>query len=175
MEKCLILIRHAHRDLKDRGLDNGLSSKGAKQAARLQRYASRVFSESDVREADIVSSPKRRCLETVEPLAKELGLRVTPDKALLEQEKGESFAAFSERIHVALKKYLTSSAPLTILCGHGDWLPLATFHLLGLAVEMKKGSWMEVRWDGCQGELRSYIPCFRELIKVASKPSRKAY
>lgn len=63
-----ILIRHAHRDTADRAQDNGLSKKGREQAKRLRKYFEERFPEGEG-DLVLVTSPKKRCVETIEPIA----------------------------------------------------------------------------------------------------------
>jgi broad specificity phosphatase PhoE len=106
----VILIRHGqaagrkewHGDDRSRPL----TDKGRRQALGLQKalqtYApQRVF-----------SSPFRRCLETVEPLARELGLSVESTEDLAE---GSGLAA------LALVRALADEK--VALCTHGDVIP----------------------------------------------------
>lgn len=167
MEKRLILIRHAHRDTSDRSLDNGLSRKGQRQAGRIVRYGEKLILPEDYRKlnGEMVSSPRKRCLETVQDLAKSWKASVNVAKDLDERGETETSAAFMERIHRFLVAWQKNPCHLTIICGHGDWLPLAIFHLIGLSVEMKKGAWLEIEWTHCHGELSSYIPSFKPFYR----------
>jgi len=163
MIKQLIFVRHAHRDTADRSLDNGLSPKGEKQAKWLKRFVESRFERKEWQDlrAQVLSSPKRRCIETVAPFAETLGSPAQKRSELDEQKTGESFAHFNDRIHEFLHWAVADGPPLLVVCSHGDWLPLAVFHLLGAAVEMKKGSWLEIEWDQGRGRLRWYVPSFK--------------
>lgn len=162
MRTRLILIRHAHRDTSDRDADNGLSEKGLVQAGWINRYFGTQFSSGDWKKqsGEIYCSPKRRCRETIIPLAKSLKTEIRVEEALDERQSSESFPAFNDRIHSLIQKWQRSSAGLVVACGHGDWLPIAAFHILGVSIEMKKGAWLEVECTDGHGELVSYIPSF---------------
>ena len=68
--KSLIILRHAHRNKPFGGLlDNGLSRKGKKQAAQAGKH---FLEEYGRVKALVLSSPKRRCIETVEPIAEKI-------------------------------------------------------------------------------------------------------
>lgn len=165
MIKQLILIRHAHRDTSDRSLDNGLSEKGQRQAKWIERFAESRFSPSEWKElkALVLTSPKRRCIETVGPLVETFGVDLVKRPELDEQKSSESFAEFSERIQKFLSWWVKDGPALAVACSHGDGLPLAIFHLLGNAVDMKKGSWLEMEWQDGRAQLRWYVPSFKSI------------
>lgn len=162
MQKTLILVRHAHRDNSRRELDNGLDDKGRDQAKALKKFFSERFSK-DAFEGGLwlVSSPKVRCLETLEPIAKSVERKVDAHPALDEQGGRETAAAFEARVAAFLKEWRASHAAYTILCSHGDWLPAALRLLMGVGASFKKGSWLEIEWDGESPELKWYIPTFK--------------
>lgn len=166
MIKQLILIRHAHRDNSDRGLDNGLSPKGEKQARWLKRYVEGRFSREEWKDlkAVLLSSPKKRCVETLLGLSEHFDLPCEKEMDLDEQKPNESFAQFEARIHEFLKWWVKDAPPVVVACSHGDWLPLAVFHLLGASVEMKKGSWLEVEFDHGRPQLKGFIPSFKAFF-----------
>ena len=163
MIKQLILIRHAHRDNANRSLDNGLSPKGEKQARWLKQYVAARFNREEWRDlsAMILSSPKRRCLETLKGISEHFGLPCEKEIGIDEQKVSESVVQFDARVHEFLNWWVKEAPPVVVACSHGDWLPLAAFHLLGTPIEMKKGSWLEIEWDEGRAQLRSYIPSFK--------------
>lgn len=75
----IILLRHARagRKLADRSKDfeRGLDRKGREVALRLPDVI-----EGHVHPETIVSSPFRRCMQTVQPLAADLDLRIMEDE-----------------------------------------------------------------------------------------------
>jgi len=160
MTKTLVLVRHAHRDTARRELDNGLSEKGRGQARWVKRFFDQRFKDLDSG-LWLVSSPKVRCLETLSPIAKSLGRPLDSHPLLDEQGAKEPFERFEERIHLFLHEWTRSSAPLTLLCSHGDWLPTAVFHLLGVQQDFKKGGWLELEWVNGGAALRWYVPSFK--------------
>ncbi len=166
MQKTLILIRHAHRDTSKRELDNGLNEKGREQAKALRRFFSERFSKTDLAGGLwLVSSPKLRCVETLEPIAKTINQEVDRHPGLAEQSEKESLKAFEARINLFLQEWMESKVALTLLCSHGDWLPLASGRLLGFQQSFKKGAWLELEWSYGRGELRWYVPSFKTLLK----------
>ena len=135
----LILVRHAHRDTSlGRERDNGLSGKGWRQAAAFATWASESLPRESVA---LLSSPKRRCLETFDPLGR--SVRVWP--SLGEQRARESDAAFRKRVARALRAALRQPVKAVLLCSHGDWLPVAADVLLGRPLDWRKGAWKEFR------------------------------
>ncbi len=121
MPDCYI-VRHAHRDTRDRSRDNGLSRKGRDQAARLAgRFGSLAAAPRVVR-----SSPKRRCVETAAPLARLFGMAVLVDADLDERQAGESDRAFRLRIArvVARAGRDARGGRPVVLVTHGDLIGL---------------------------------------------------
>lgn len=160
MKKTLVLIRHAHRDNSVRSRDNGLSDKGRLQARWLRKYYSQRFKKDEL--AWLVSSPKKRCLETIEPIAMYANLAIDVNPDLIEQGDNESRQRFEARVQRYLQDWMQLPQELTLICSHGDWLPCAVFHLLGLQTELKKGSWLELEWSG-KAELKCMIPSFKQF------------
>ncbi|MGE4132635.1 MAG: phosphoglycerate mutase family protein [Bdellovibrionales bacterium] len=164
MPKTLILVRHAHRDNTDRAVDNGLSEKGKTQAKAIRRfYLDRFSAQENKAGIWLVTSPKIRCQETLAPLAKVLEKAVDLHPWLDEQAGKESVKAFEQRIEDFLAEWRASKMERTILCSHGDWLPLAIQKLLGLSVGLKKGSWVELEWSGTQASVLWWIPTFKHF------------
>jgi broad specificity phosphatase PhoE len=161
-KKTLVLIRHAHRDNSLRQRDNGLSDKWKDQARWLKKYFQMRFEKPEG--VWLVSSPKKRCLETLAPIATAANLEIDVNPDLDEQASAESVAKFEGRIQHFLKEWQLMPQPLTLVCGHGDWLPLAALQLLGSHCDFKKGGWMELEWDG-SALLKSYIPSFKAFYE----------
>jgi broad specificity phosphatase PhoE len=162
MNKTLILIRHAHRDTSNRELDNGLSAKGKDQAKFLKRFFAERFSPDDTRQGLwLLASPKKRCFETLEPIAKHAESTIDRNPDLDEGQNGESIEAMTKRVQHFLHEWHQHQAGITVACSHGDWLPIAVSELLGFGHEMKKGSWFEVELENSQPQLKWYIPSFR--------------
>lgn len=163
MIKQLIFLRHAHRDTSVRTMDNGLSAKGERQAKWVKRFSQQRFTTQEWQQlkGGILTSPKLRCVETVAPLSEYFQCKIELRADLEERRSGESFAAFNERIHRFMGWWVKEGPALTVACSHGDWLPLAIFHLTGAAIEMKKGAWLELEWESGRAQLRWYVPSFK--------------
>lgn len=115
----LLLIRHGHR-ASSVGSDEGLSEQGQKQVADLCTRLQKNLSTTGGR---IVSSPKRRCLETAKILAGTLSLPVDTEDLLDECRSHESLADLSRRgddFLLALKA--RQWGEFVIVVSHSDWL-----------------------------------------------------
>ncbi len=164
MVKKIVFIRHAHRDTSDRAIDNGLSAKGRKQAIWLNEFFCARFSKQ--RESMgvwLVSSPKVRCVETLTPIAQSWGREVDTHPLLLEQGLRESSDSLQLRIKKFLAEWHENEVELTVVCSHGDWLPLAVHQLAGISIGFKKGSWVEFEAEPHQLALRWLISNFKHF------------
>jgi len=103
----VLLIRHAHagsrKDWEGDDRLRPLSRKGMEQALGLQR---RLATRGAAR---ILSSPSRRCIDTVQPLADELGRKVEEVDDLAEGMGAD-----------ALKLVRSMSGRRVAMCTHGD-------------------------------------------------------
>ncbi|MGE4232867.1 MAG: phosphoglycerate mutase family protein [Bacteriovoracia bacterium] len=132
MNKQLILLRHGHR--QKISFDNGLSEKGQKQAKAISKFFSHRFSEKPM----LVSSPKKRCLETLDPLSKEYKREI---EILAFLDEGGAL----EDKAIGFRKWIETEAPdLVVACSHGDVLPTIIQNLTGARVDLKKGSWTHI-------------------------------
>jgi phosphohistidine phosphatase SixA len=141
--KTLILVRHAHRDTSHKEADNGLSAKGKDQAETLSKQIQRIYGVS---QATFLSSPKRRCIETLEPLCQAFESTVQSDPLLDEQQDSETSFKFRQRIQTFLERWIKGKDPFIFACSHGDWLPIAVELLTGAHSEFDKGGWAQVNW-----------------------------
>jgi broad specificity phosphatase PhoE len=139
--KRLVLVRHAHRDTSDRGADNGLTRKGRRQAEAVRRFFKARFGKE---KALLLSSPKRRCLETLEPLAEKAGLRLRADGRLMELLPPEPAGGLEKRIDDFFDRWEKKGPALTVACSHGDWISKALGRRAAARVDLKKGGWAEV-------------------------------
>ena len=142
----MVIVRHAHRDLSDRTLDNGLSPKGYTQALEfLEWFRARGQPQKAVL---IVTSPKLRCIETIEPLAQQLKVSPIIDPGLDEEHEGEGQRRFSARVADAITRLaaLARSQQISeiVACSHGDWIPVACDLISGQNVNLGKGQWIEL-------------------------------
>ena len=153
MQNSLILVRHGHRDTdQGRGADHGLSKKGQAQAKRVAKHFHAVFGK---RKALILSSPKRRCVETVFPVARMIRCQVRASSLL------DEGGALEKKVRRFLKWWFKEAPELTVLCSHGDWIPECTKALLGTEIHLDKGGWIEIQnkgnGEGSELELRTVL------------------
>ena len=143
----LYLVRHAkagsRSDFDGDDIDRPLTNSGRRQADELCRRLSAVSPSV------VVSSPYRRCIETVKPLAVAIDIAITPDQRLA--ELGSDHA----KPDTSLFDLLYSLPDHAVVCSHGDVIP-ALIEALGAsgmrvqgAPEWGKGSvWVLERHEG---------------------------
>ena len=109
------LVRHAkagsRNDFDGDDRERPLTNSGRRQAAAL---ATRLAALSP---SIIMSSPYRRCVETLEPLAVAIGCQMRLDEAL-----GEFFTERSQP-EAGLMTLLQSLPDRAVICSHGDVIP----------------------------------------------------
>ena len=137
--KKLILIRHAHRHKVPGIINNGLSNKGEKQARLVADYYSAFFKDQ---KSPLLSSPLKRCIETLEPLSKRLDTEIE-----IVQSLGEGSGLY-ERAEKFLRDWESLDLDLCIACSHGDWIPVFLERYAGLVTDIKKGGWAELEFLG---------------------------
>ena len=143
--KRLIVIRHAHRNKPDGGAaDNGLSKKGKRQALWAAEHFRKV---RVVGPTWVASSPKVRCVETVEEIAGIAKCRLKILKELDEQGPQESNKHFLERIKKFAAGWKESGPAYGVICSHGDWIPAFLEVIAHARVDLKKGGWLELEWE----------------------------
>ena len=133
----LYLIRHADAGTRDPYSPSdhlrGLSEDGMRQAARI---ADRL---GDAGVTRVLSSPYPRCVQTVEPLARRLGVEVEPQPALAEGADG--------RRTFALMTALAGTD--AVLCSHGDVIP-EVIRLLRITGTVINKSSLASAWRRCE-------------------------
>ena len=142
-EKYLFIVRHAHRDTTNKMLDNGLSEKGRGQSKKIRDSLSRELGEDQV---IILSSPKARCIETLEPLAEALGIEIEIDPKLDEHGPSETTASFRERTKIFAEFIGKKKFHRMVICSHGDWIPEFTAFILGKGIDLEKAGMIELRY-----------------------------
>jgi broad specificity phosphatase PhoE len=145
MKKTLVIIRHAHRNLDDRTRDNGLSDRGEEQVKKLVKFYKTRF---DGEKASFYCSPKKRCVETLSPLAVEgKSKAIEIDDRLDEHQASENMAMYLARMDEFLDVWKYEGAELTVICSHGDWIPIAVKKLVGVQIDIKKSGWIEIEYQ----------------------------
>lgn len=109
MQMDLLLVRHAHAGTKEqwRGDDRlrPLSDRGRAEAGAL------VDLLVAYQPAQVMSSPALRCVQTVEPLAQRLGLRI---------ESCEALGPQSDRDAARFLRSLAVAPHTVVVCTHGE-------------------------------------------------------
>ncbi len=139
--KRLFLIRHAHRDTDQPRLDNGLSEKGHHQSKRLSSYFDHMLEKHE--KIRLISSPKKRCIETLEPFSKKRKFEIEIDSRLTEGRLDESSIAFLARIENFLESFKQAPSGIWMVCSHGDWIPTAVMKLIRVQIGLKKAGFVE--------------------------------
>jgi 8-oxo-dGTP diphosphatase len=147
------LIRHAHAgsrsDWRGDDRERPISAKGRAQEASLRKRL------ADQPVGRVLSSPSRRCIETVEGIADDVGVEVEIRPEL--DEGSDPDAA------LALLTELTDTNP--VICSHGDLLPklLRRFTAAGMktkdaSISQKGSLWVIEMDDGRPAKGRYYPP-----------------
>lgn len=142
-DRRLIIVRHAHRDTSQgRSLDNSLSKKGWEQAASVAKDLS---SKLKGKKFVLISSPKKRCRETLQELAVALDCKIKISRLLDERDEDlETGSAFRKRIKKFVRWWENSKSSITVICSHGDWIPELTSMIQGEGLDLRKGEWVEL-------------------------------
>ena len=154
----LIILRHAHRDTSQGNhQDNGLSEKGWGQAKKIRKYYEKTLNHPKRKGAPqvapqvapmILSSPKIRCIETVEKLAKSAKTEIQISELL---DEGGDLLGKTLKLS---RELLETTHPLTILCSHGDVIPILLHRLTGSEIFLSKGGWIQLERLGGQYHLQ---------------------
>jgi len=149
------LVRHASAGTRDDADpsdgDRILDATGHLQAERLAEW----LRHEDIRQ--VLSSPLRRCVQTVEPLAKLLDLPVVADDRLAEgSDLGSSWALLEE---------VAATTGDVVVCSHGDVIPDLVRRLQGRGMQIpgksgcaKGSAWVLQHWDGERFATGLYTP-----------------
>ncbi len=139
----LFVVRHAHAGERSSWMDDDqirpLSDRGRTQADGI------AAALAPFEPKRILSSPAKRCIQTVEPLASVLGHPVEADDRLQE-------ATATDEVVTILDDLAGMDA---VICSHGDIIPELLRHLVGLGMEpdrnlvwQKASVWTVERADG---------------------------
>lgn len=146
MSKTLILIRHAHREVFEPGEDNGLSLKGHSQVEGLVDHFHEYFQkEFEGVKPKFLCSPKKRCRETLGPIALREKCDFKVDLRLSECSPVENSRDFLARIREFIEDWKQSGKELTVVCSHGDWIPEFVAEIANARISLKKAGFVEMR------------------------------
>jgi 8-oxo-dGTP diphosphatase len=128
----LYVVRHAdagqRSEWKGPDATRPLSHRGERQASGLQEL---LAASGATR---LVASPFRRCVQTLEPLADQLGVTVEPDDRLAEGTGAHGALSLAEEV----------GEGTAVLCSHGDVIPDLLDALIRDGLKLKKD---ELRWQ----------------------------
>ncbi len=154
-QQVLLIVRHAHRDKKvGRDIDNGLSSKGNQQAKNIKNFYERKF---DNQKPIILSSPKRRCLETVERIAKKT--KVIVEVSDLLDEDGD----IAQKVGDLISKIQGYRQSPIVVCSHGDVIPSLISSLVHADVELDKGGVIQINKLNGEYQIKNLIQDFDSI------------
>jgi broad specificity phosphatase PhoE len=134
-------IRHAHRNVTDRSVDNGLSEKGFSQLRSLLGTLRNW--EPPLKPRKIYSSPKVRCWQSAEILSQWTGLDIVSIPDLDEQGDSETWAVFEKRVLDWIQKHGTETGACYVT--HSDVLAIVAQSLGSEQKEVRKGDFFLVR------------------------------
>ncbi|MCB0362413.1 MAG: hypothetical protein KDD35_06815, partial [Bdellovibrionales bacterium] len=106
-----------------------------------------------------VSSPKKRCVETLGPLQRAISsgeLFISPQ--LDEQQENENNEGFRVRVENFMNSLMEGPWNWIFLCSHGDWLPFALEYLQNENILMRKAAWVEYEIIGYRRILTWVVP-----------------
>ena len=150
----IYLVRHASAGTRRGGdpddINRELDVKGTRQAAALADHLAGTPLTT------IRSSPAPRCVQTVTPLAEQLGLEVETTDGLLE--------GVSIETAWALLEHTAHAGSHAVLCSHGDVIPELVSRAYNRGMEIptasgcSKGSIWALDWDGERFHRGTYEP-----------------
>lgn len=153
-EFTLIVVRHAHRNKTLGGADDdGLSVKGKAQVKKLLEHFKKKFGKPSAR---FFSSPKKRCIQTIEPLARHCKSELEILPCLDESSTNAGLQRkLDEFTQILASLYLNE--PLIVISSHGDWIPAFLEHVTDARIDLDKGGWVVLEKEGDHLSLRELI------------------
>lgn len=124
----IILVRHAlagsRHDWDGPDTERPLDARGDRQSAAIASTLAELSPER------LLSSPFRRCMQTLEPFAAASGIKLEPEAALAEEQPDD-----------VVERLLDSLEGTVALCTHGDVCPrvLAWSSARGLVIDPDQG------------------------------------
>ena len=97
------------------------------------------------------ASPAMRAQQTLEPLAKRLGLAVTVDAGIAEKQLGEDRPGMTRRGWATLQRLSEAAGGTIAAASHGDLIPALAdylaeeYHLGGVPDITRRGQWYEIQ------------------------------
>ncbi len=150
----VMVVRHAHA--LSRSSWDGDDEARSRSARGVEQSRQLVGPLLELKPTRVLSSPYKRCIETVRPLADAAGLEVEVEPGLAE---GEGRAA------VELVRALARSGETPVLCSHGDVIPEILITVanedrvdLGPSPHVQKGSVWLLYGDAGRFSSAVYLP-----------------
>ena len=156
LKKVLVVVRHAHRTQGGVDSDNGLSKKGQKQAEQIYKYYRASFGK---RKPVIFTSPKKRCVETIQKIAKKFSIE--PIQSDILDEGGD----LGKKAILFMSQWSKSRDLFTLICSHGDFIPLLLEKMIGARIQLDKGGLAEIEMNQERPDLRYIIQNFDFIYK----------
>jgi broad specificity phosphatase PhoE len=107
-------------------------------------------------------------METVLAVARVANADVETTPLLLEQSEEETGRRFMGRVTEFCDWWLSSAPGFTIVCSHGDWIPVAVERLTGARARLDKGSWTQITVTAGKVRLEYLIQGFLQKKKEAT-------
>lgn len=136
-DRYLIFVRHAHRDTLAPQMDNGLSEKGLSQVKSLKAYFKKRWVPEGLEDFEFMTSPKKRCQETLIPVAGLVKKQVIIEPLLTELSNNEGHGELLSRVQRVLDGFLGGEGSW-VCCSHGDWIPEFLMLTEGCPIQLKK-------------------------------------
>ena len=156
----LFLIRHAQAGDRTDGVRDAFRPLAPKGHRRAEELAALLADQGVTR---VLSSPATRCLQTVAPLARTMGLDVEEQAALWEGSPVDHVLSLFETMSGPAGARLTAVKPVVAACSHGDIIPevVDSLHRSGVPITgrgCEKGSIWVLDHDGRHWISAVYMP-----------------
>lgn len=157
----LFVVRHAHAGRRSNWTGDDrtrpLSDRGELQAKSLAATIDQHRPKGSA--PRILASPARRCVQTVQPLAAQVGGQVVEDVRLFEGAGRDEIATLLDDVTAT-----SDGGDVTVACSHGDVIPILLDLLVGAGMQpernlvwQKASMWIIDRTDASWGVGR-YLP-----------------
>jgi broad specificity phosphatase PhoE len=150
MNQSLILLRHSQRQ----GASDQLTQHGLEQSKNRGNFFFQLYGS----EVTLLSSPKSRCLQSLERICTLSQKAPRVIEELSERFPVEDAQDFKKRVDQSLYRILSHQSEFPIiLCSHSDWLSVAATHLLDLDISFLEGSWVRLSKEAAGWTLKELI------------------
>lgn len=143
-----------------------MDEKGTRQAELIKEHFHQRFQSMDPKELDFQTSPKKRCVETLEGLAKSLKKEAFITPLLDERQSGEDSKAFTKRIRSFLESFKQQKAEIVMACSHGDYIPSFIKLTTDLSTDIGKAGWIELSYENDQWRVEELVAHWKDIKKL---------